>query len=96
MTKRGITYDTLGKFIAREFGNLPTDKRPKQTPVRKGEVSGGEIVLASYPNLKKTKLNFNNIKDNQFISIFQGVGFTIGISGNISKRPLNQNSKYSK
>jgi tetratricopeptide (TPR) repeat protein len=50
-----VTYDTLGKFIAREFGNLPAEKRPKQTPVRKGEVSGGEIVLASYPDLRKTK-----------------------------------------
>jgi tetratricopeptide (TPR) repeat protein len=46
-----ITYDTLGRFITREIGNLPIDKRPKQTPIRKGEVSGGEIVLARYPHL---------------------------------------------
>jgi tetratricopeptide (TPR) repeat protein len=50
-----VTYDTLGKFITREIGNLPPEKRPKQTPLRKGEVSGGEIVLANYPELKKTK-----------------------------------------
>ncbi|MCD6036432.1 MAG: hypothetical protein K0S67_316 [Nitrososphaeraceae archaeon] len=50
-----VTYDTLGKFITREIGNLPPEKRPKQTPVRKGEVSGGEIVLANYPDLKKTR-----------------------------------------
>jgi len=50
-----VTHDTLGKFIAREFGNLSADKRPKQTPVRKGEVSGGEIVLASHPDLRKTR-----------------------------------------
>jgi tetratricopeptide (TPR) repeat protein len=50
-----VTYDTLGKFITREIGNLPPEKRPKQTPVRKGEVSGGEIILANYPDLRKTK-----------------------------------------
>ena len=50
-----ITYDALGKFIAREMLSLPSDKRPKQTPVRKGEVSGGEIILASYPDLRKKK-----------------------------------------
>ena len=48
-----VTYDTLGRFVSREIGNLPSDKRPHQTPVRKGEVSGGEIVLAQYPKLKK-------------------------------------------
>lgn len=48
-----VTYDTLGKFITREMGNLPAEKRPKQTPIRKGEVSGGEIVLATYPTLVK-------------------------------------------
>ena len=52
-----VTPDTLGKFISREMGSLPPDKRPKQTPVRKGEVSGGEIVLASYPHLKKVNLS---------------------------------------
>lgn len=51
-----VTYDTLGKFIAREMGNLPPDKRPRQTPVRKGEVSGGDIVLAQYPKLKKFRI----------------------------------------
>jgi tetratricopeptide (TPR) repeat protein len=50
-----VTYDALGKFIAREMGSLPLEKRPKQTPVRKGEVSGGEIILTSYPDLKKKK-----------------------------------------
>jgi tetratricopeptide (TPR) repeat protein len=50
-----VTYDTLGKFISREIGNLPSEKRPKQTPIRKGEVSGGDIILAKYPNLRKTK-----------------------------------------
>jgi tetratricopeptide (TPR) repeat protein len=48
-----VTYDTLGKFITREIGNLPPEKRPKQTPVRKGEVAGGEIVLVNYPELRK-------------------------------------------
>lgn len=33
------------------MANLPHEKRPKQTPVRKGEVSGGDIVLANYPDL---------------------------------------------
>jgi tetratricopeptide (TPR) repeat protein len=50
-----VTYDTLGNFITREIGNLPPEKRPKQTPVRKGEVAGGEIILANYPELRKSK-----------------------------------------
>ncbi len=52
-----VTYDSLGKFIARQMGNLPPNKRPKQTPLRKCEVSGGEIILASYPPLKKVNLS---------------------------------------
>ncbi|MDR4511920.1 MAG: tetratricopeptide repeat protein [Nitrososphaeraceae archaeon] len=50
-----VTYATLGKFVTREIGNLPPEKRPRQTPVRKGEVTGGDIILASYPDKRKTK-----------------------------------------
>jgi uncharacterized protein YjbI with pentapeptide repeats len=48
-----VTYHSLGKFIAREMGNLPPDKRPKQTPIQKGEFSGGEIILTYYPERRK-------------------------------------------
>lgn len=51
-----VTYDTLGKFITKEIKKLPSEKRPKQTPVRKGEVAGGEIVLAIYPALGRKTL----------------------------------------
>jgi len=43
-----VTYDSVGRFISREIGNLPPERRPNQTPIRKGEVSGGDIVLAHY------------------------------------------------
>jgi tetratricopeptide (TPR) repeat protein len=54
-----VTYDTLGRFISQEMGRLSVEKRPKQTPLRKGEVSGGEIILASYPSLGKNKIDFS-------------------------------------
>jgi tetratricopeptide (TPR) repeat protein len=43
-----VTYDLVGRFISREIGRLPPERRPNQTPIRKGEVSGGDIVLAHY------------------------------------------------
>jgi tetratricopeptide (TPR) repeat protein len=43
-----VTYDSVGRFISREIGNLPRERRPNQTPIRKGQVSGGDIVLAHY------------------------------------------------
>ncbi|MDQ3969943.1 MAG: tetratricopeptide repeat protein, partial [Thermoproteota archaeon] len=43
-----VTADTLGKYVYREIINLPPEKRPKQTPIRKLEV-GDEIILAHYP-----------------------------------------------
>jgi len=46
-----VTADSLGKYIHRAIVNLPPDKRPKQTPIRKVEV-GDEIILAHYPNLE--------------------------------------------
>jgi tetratricopeptide (TPR) repeat protein/streptogramin lyase len=45
-----VTADTLGKYVHRAIVNLPPEKRPKQTPIRKIEV-GDEIVLAHYPKL---------------------------------------------
>jgi tetratricopeptide (TPR) repeat protein len=56
-----VTYDTLGKFISREFGKLPTSKRPKQTPVRKGELAGTDIVLAEYPKLRRPKEDYYSL-----------------------------------
>jgi hypothetical protein len=43
-----VTYDSVGRFISREIGRLPPERRPNQTPIRKGEVSGGDIILAHY------------------------------------------------
>jgi tetratricopeptide (TPR) repeat protein len=51
-----VTPETIGKFIHRKIISLPTTRRPKQIPLRKGEASG-EIVLAEYPNLKKEQKN---------------------------------------
>jgi hypothetical protein len=51
-----VTYDSVGKFISREIGNLPPERRPNQTPIRKGEVAGGDIVLATYPDLKPARI----------------------------------------
>jgi hypothetical protein len=47
-----VTADSLGKYVHRAIVNLPQDKRPKQTPIRKVEV-GDEIILAHYPELLK-------------------------------------------
>ena len=52
-----VTYETLGKYIAREIGNLPPDKRPNQTPIRKGDVSGGDIILATYPDKARRQVD---------------------------------------
>ncbi len=45
-----VTVDTLGKYVYNKIMSLPSDKRPKQKPIRKVEASG-DIVLAHYPNL---------------------------------------------
>jgi Flp pilus assembly protein TadD len=47
-----VTPETIGKFIHRKIVSLPSDRRPKQTPLSKGEASG-EIVLTEYPHLRK-------------------------------------------
>jgi hypothetical protein len=49
-----ITPYSLGNYIYRSILNLPARKRPKQKPITKVEASG-DIILASYPNLIKTK-----------------------------------------
>lgn len=48
-----VTPDSLGNYVYREILNLP-GKGPKQKPIRKTEASG-EIILASYPQLKRIK-----------------------------------------
>jgi hypothetical protein len=45
-----VTVDTLGKYVYNKIMSLPLDKKPKQKPIRKVEVSG-DIVLAHYPPL---------------------------------------------
>jgi hypothetical protein len=49
-----ITPYSLGSYIYREILNLPPKKRPKQKPITKVEASG-DIILASYPHLAKSK-----------------------------------------
>ena len=49
-----VTADSLGKYIHKETVNLPKDRKPKQTPIRKEEI-GDEIVLASYPERAKER-----------------------------------------
>jgi Caspase domain len=49
-----VTADSLGKYVHRAIVNLPYDKRPKQTPVRKMEV-GDEIILAHYSKSTEPK-----------------------------------------
>ena len=60
-----VTPDTLGKYVYREIINLPTEKRPKQKPIRKVE-AGGDIILAQYPELIKkepTQDPYESIQD---------------------------------
>jgi tetratricopeptide (TPR) repeat protein len=49
-----VTAYSLGKYIYKEIVNLPKQRKPKQTPIRKEEI-GDEIVLASYPEHAKQK-----------------------------------------
>ena len=60
-----ITPYSLGNFIYRSILNLPARKRPKQKPITKVEASG-DIILASYPNLSKSKLVSSPIIQTQF------------------------------
>jgi len=43
-----VTADSIGRFIYDGIMSLPVDRRPKQKPVRKMDISG-EIVIAHYP-----------------------------------------------
>ena len=49
-----ITPYSLGSYIYKAILNLPATKRPKQKPITKVEASG-DIILASYPDLAKSK-----------------------------------------
>jgi uncharacterized caspase-like protein len=55
-TEGNVTPDSLGKFIHRSIVNLPVDKRPAQTPIRKVE-AGGDIILVNYEHLFKPLLD---------------------------------------
>lgn len=50
-----VTPDSLAKYVYKAIVNLPQNKRPKQTPIRKIE-AGGDIILAHYSQLAKTKV----------------------------------------
>ena len=52
--KGNVTAESLGKYVHRAIVNLPYEKRPKQTPIRKIE-AGDEIILAQYPETIKPK-----------------------------------------
>ena len=60
-----ITPYSLGNFIYRSILNLPAVKRPKQKPITKVEASG-DIILASYPNLSRSKPVSSPILQTQF------------------------------
>jgi tetratricopeptide (TPR) repeat protein len=49
-----VTVETLSKYLYNTILDLPVEKRPKQTPIRKVEASG-DIVLAYFPQIA-TKL----------------------------------------
>jgi hypothetical protein len=55
-----ITPYSLGSYIYRAILNLPATKRPKQKPITKVEASG-DIILASYPDLAKSKFFASSI-----------------------------------
>jgi tripartite motif-containing protein 71 len=54
-----VTPETIGKFIHRKIVSLPFDRRPKQTPLSKGEACG-EIVLAEYSHLRKKEQSISS------------------------------------
>jgi hypothetical protein len=49
-----VTPYSLGSYVYRTILNLPAKRRPKQKPITKVEASG-DIILASYPNLVKSR-----------------------------------------
>jgi hypothetical protein len=51
-----VTAESLGKYLHSSIVNLPADKRPRQIPIRKMEVTD-EIVIAQYPSLSNKNLS---------------------------------------
>lgn len=49
-----VTVDLLSNYIYNSIMSLKPERRPKQKPIAKMEISGG-IVLAHYPHLSKDK-----------------------------------------
>ncbi len=49
-----VTPDSLARYVYKAIVNLPQNKRPKQTPIRKIE-AGGDIILAHYSQLAKAE-----------------------------------------
>ena len=47
-----VTPYSLNKYISKKINELPAEKRPRQKPVMKSEISG-EIILASYSDLSR-------------------------------------------
>ena len=58
-----VTPESLGKYVYNTIMSLPQEKRPTQKPIRKVEESG-DIVLAYYPELRRTSKTELGIKTN--------------------------------
>ncbi|GKS67442.1 hypothetical protein YTPLAS73_09890 [Nitrosarchaeum sp.] len=56
-----VTPESISNYVYDSLMNLPTEKRPKQEPIRKME-GIGDIIIASYPNFVTTDTTgMNNI-----------------------------------
>lgn len=82
-----VTPYTLGNYIYKQILNLPSEKRPKQTPIIKAEAIG-DTILANYPALgKRTKEQFENLLSQGKVDDFNTVTHNIGKKYSIESCP---------
>lgn len=58
-----VTADSLGKYVYNSIMSLPSERRPKQKPIRKIEASG-DIVLAYYPQFARISIDNHSLRPN--------------------------------
>jgi hypothetical protein len=66
-TNGNVTVDSLSKFVYNTIMSLPSDKRPKQKPIKKVEASG-DIILAHYNSDEMTDVEEDEGKSQSSLS----------------------------
>jgi Flp pilus assembly protein TadD len=63
-----VTPNSLGKYVYREIVNLPKEKKPKQIPLTKSELSG-DIILAHHSHLVRQQGSKSSSPKDQILAI---------------------------